>query len=360
MIFEQYGAFLDMEVRISKISILKRETKQAALCAAFNLTPSGAKNGKGKMMKRKDDAYAMDTDEEEAENEENEGGGQVIDNGNGSDNAEEGPEEEALGTEQAARQEKVKVVASKCLNSLHSEATDAIKVLTSSPKITSKTHGLYEPWTRKSSILSNTLPNLFRGQNLVSWHTWEWGASPSQSRSRFLCILACTAIFKHVAIASYRRDLLSDPLGGPCFIRHILDRSTCPYRIKVVQKTLQLTMLDGKKKKAAETLKVAVSMTWPDEIEVPECAVSSFDFKESIAAYNRSIRKEDQRIELQRIVNTVETQRIAWNDSTNTVNVREKPAINTEVQFALELLVNVSHPFLISFLELLFNHVSRP
>lgn len=342
MIFEQYGAFLDMEIRISETSIPERETKQAALCAAFNLTPSGAKNGKGKMMKREDDAGAMDADEEEAENEENEGRGQDIDDDNGSDNAEEGPEKEELGAEPAARQEKVKVVASKRLNSLHSEATDAIKVLVSSPKVTSKTHGLYEPWARKSSISSNALPNSFRGQKLVSWHTWEWGASPSQSRSRFLRILACTAIFEHAVIASYRRDLLTDPLGGPCFIRRFLDRTTRPYRIKVVQKTLQQTVLDGKKKKAAETLKVAIPMSWPDEIEVPECAVSSFDFKESIMGYNCSIQKEDQRIQLQRIINTVETQRIAWNDSTNTANVREKPAINAEVQSALELLVNVS------------------
>ena len=339
-----------MEVRINEISIPERETKQAALCAAFNMTTSGAKKGKGKMTEREDNADAMDADEEEAEPEEIEGREQDIVNNN--DRAEEDPEDGESGAERAARQEKVKVVTSTCLSRLYSEATDAIKVLFSSPKVTGiEAHGLYEPWARKSSVSSNALPNSFRGQNLIAWHTWEWGASPSQSRSRFLRILACAAIFEHAAIANYRHDLLADPRGGPCFIRCLLDRATCPYRIKVVQKMLQQTMLDGEKRKAAETVRVAISMTWPDEIEVPECTVNGFDFSKAIARYNCSICKEDQRIQLQSIVNAVETQCIAWNDTTNTADVRENPAINAKVQFALELLVNVSRPSLISSLE---------
>ncbi|KAI6009800.1 hypothetical protein EDC04DRAFT_2906448 [Pisolithus marmoratus] len=185
----------------------------------------------------------------------------------------------------------------------------------------------------ESKISSDAIHNSFHGQELLRWHTWEWATQVGPSCTRNLRILGCITIFEACAIAAYWPTLLADLDGGAAALRCKIERESTIYRINRVSTELQqMTLLEKRKRPT----KVAVSHTWPDGLTTNQSTTKVFDLDAELARHNYTILREAQRGQLQRVINCVETQRIAWDDTTNTVSIRDRPPLEPDVQEALE------------------------
>ncbi|KAI6154547.1 hypothetical protein BKA82DRAFT_4347478 [Pisolithus tinctorius] len=107
---------------------------------------------------------------------------------------------------------------------------------------------------------------------------------------------------------------------------------------KALDKKRRQTTLSNIKQRPA---KVAVSHPWADGIPAVPNAVEGFDLHTELARHTLSVMKKDQQAQLQRIIQYVQTQTIAWVDTTNTMTARDKPDLHPDVQSSLEDLVAV-------------------
>jgi hypothetical protein len=90
------------------------------------------------------------------------------------------------------------------IDNLHAEAVDVQKILNSGTKLTSVKHyNLYQPRSCKSSISTDAVDQAFRGQILISFHTYEWSTTTSGSRACRMRVLACIAILEQTVINAY-------------------------------------------------------------------------------------------------------------------------------------------------------------
>lgn len=231
-------------------------------------------------------------------------------------------------------------IASVRLESLRVEALEAYRIVNNSAKLSDALPPqLHTAWIRKSKLTTDAVANTFRGQNMLKWHTWEWATTAGPSRSRTLRLIVCNVIAEHTVIQGYRPRLLADVNGGACFIRNLIDSNTKSYRIKLKQTGLQQTTLDQ-----IHSPQERLSLSWPDGIKVTQATVKRFSLDEELSSYNANVTKVQQQQQLQRIIQVVESQRIAWQDTTNTVNSHDKPPIVANVQSALESLIQVRPP----------------
>ncbi|KAI6008564.1 hypothetical protein EDC04DRAFT_2610910 [Pisolithus marmoratus] len=215
-------------------------------------------------------------------------------------------------------------------------ASQVFKVLNNSPKVfVPPALAPYQVWTRKSKISSNAIHNSFHGQELLRWHTWEWATQVGPSCMRNLHILGCIIIFEACAITAYRPPLLADLDGGAATLHCKIEHESTIYQINHVSTELQqMTLLEKRKRPT----KVAVSHTWPDGLTTNQSMTKVFDLDAELTRHNYTILREAQRGQLQHVINCVETQRIAWDDTTNTVSIHDRPPLEPDVQEALRAL----------------------
>ncbi|KAI6008559.1 hypothetical protein EDC04DRAFT_2610904 [Pisolithus marmoratus] len=124
--------------------------------------------------------------------------------------------------------------------------------------------------------------------------------------------------------------------GGAATLCSKIELETMDYQVNHVSKELQQTMLLEKRK---HPNKVAVTHTWPDGLTNDQPVMKVFNLDTELAHHNYTILWESQWSQLQRVINCVETQCITWDDTTNTVSIRDRPPLAPDVQQALEDLV---------------------
>jgi len=244
--------------------------------------------------------------------------------------------------------------------SLIQEAFAAASLLNNSPKVSKAIKPqIHEPWTRRSIISTDAPNDLFRGQKLVEYHTWEWSSSITSSRMREMRIVAFSAIAEHTALLRYRIQLLSDPEGGACFLRSTIERNTECHRISRLKSTPRQTKLGQPPAKQSGT-SVYVKLNWPDEIKTPKCLTTGLDLKVELRRYSATHLHCQQRVELQKAINTIESLRIAWLDTTSVPNACDSPPISVDVNRSLRKLSKVWLIFELFFPPMLIPSPSFP
>ncbi|KAI6044351.1 hypothetical protein EDC04DRAFT_2938010 [Pisolithus marmoratus] len=337
VLFESYPAALNMEGQILSLNIPDHMISQSELLNIFGMSLTGGVKKSKPAVPRKGKAKAKTKTKDDDNNNNNDGDyiegetdverdvdvdasdaddaddddGKAFESSSNEDDCDVKVESRE---EQFARREQEKMEAEAHAKSLDIEASQAFKVLNNSPKI-SVPPALtpYQVWTHKSKISSDAIHNSFRGQELLRWHTWEWATQVGPSCTRNLRILGCITIFEACAIAAYQPTLLADVAGGAATLCSKIKHESTIYRINCVSTELQQMSLLEKRKCPT---KVAVSHTWPDGL-----------------ATNQSTMKRGQ---LQRVINCVETQHIAWDDTMNMVSICDRPPLELDVQQALE------------------------
>ncbi|KAI6013307.1 hypothetical protein PISMIDRAFT_11860, partial [Pisolithus microcarpus 441] len=322
-IFNHYPAFVNMVSSLSRITVPPRFVKQSELLAVFGTqSVSSSTKGKGKASsdESEDGEYIPNDDDDDDESNPD------------ADEDDKEPQTDAPQTnerrdQRAVLRQKKKDDSANRMNSLKREIQDAVTILAASAKgHPIPTVPLYQPWTRTSCLSSGITANLFRGQNLVQWHTWEWASVSSPSRSRNLRILACASVVEHVVIAHYRPLLLADSKSGACFLRNLVEDFTHEYRVRINVPTIQQSTLDNNLQLNKAGIG-KVSLVWPDNIDAPPPETSSFDLSREIARFNEDSLRSSQQTQIQKIVYHVESSRIAWQDTTNTAVLRDKPSL---------------------------------
>jgi hypothetical protein len=319
-----FAEYINMESQLAKINMPQRITNQQQLMATFGLadTPKGTKGKKKKKVDDWEDSSPLLSSEEssDADNSEEEDGSN-----------DEHVENRALARKEERRRKE----------SLNMEALDAQKILSGGAKVkVSQTRELYQPWTRQSKISSDAPMDAFRGMKLIQFHTFEWSIKSTASRAHAMRLMACMVIAEQAVINSYRPELLGDLAGGATAIRLALEENTASYRVAFRGGKRQMT-LDNTKPPSRRL----VNFTWPDGLEIDRHALTkvehSFDLSFELAAHKRDVMCLGQSHQLQSIINAVQKSPIAWEDTTGTVNVQERPKLRPEVQLTLEKLVKV-------------------
>ncbi|KAI6017934.1 hypothetical protein BKA83DRAFT_12231 [Pisolithus microcarpus] len=343
VIFESYLAFLNMEGQLSTLNVPDHSLSQLELLGIFGMSLSGGSkpskpstSKKGKAKKTDEDEYGdqeyvdgQDKDEKDSDEEEED----MLAEDDEDQDVRKGESRQ----ERLDRHEKEKVQAEARAKSLEMEAAQAAKILMNSRKVSSPAPTFCDKaWTRKSKISSDAGANSFHGQNLLKWHTWEWAMLMGPSCTRILRILGCITIFESCAIHHYRPTLLSDPAGGAAAIRFKIETDTAIFRITRVSTNYIQTTLDQPKQRPS---KVAVTLTWPDSIASAKPTVDTFNLHTELSRHNQAILRLAQQTQIQRVITCVESQRVAWEDTTNTVLARDRPPLEEAVQQALEHLV---------------------
>ncbi|KAG2351256.1 hypothetical protein BDR07DRAFT_1386325 [Suillus spraguei] len=212
--------------------------------------------------------------------------------------------------------------------SLRMEALDAQKLLNSGTKLTSvKLNNLYEPWSRQSSIPMGVGTKAFRGQNLITFHTHEWSVVTGGAWAHRLRILACSAIMEQTIISMYRIGLLDYINGGAAAIRLAIEDNTERYRVPcpLSRKKQKLkSQVLGATDQAVQLVSGHMNLTWPDQIVA---AVLQIDFKLEVELESQACNSllVHQTCQAQKIIDLVQNSRIAWVDTTSTVEAREHP-----------------------------------
>ena len=331
-----------MESQLTELQIPARIIKQRELFKTFDMPDNKGNEDDGEKGKGGEDEDDADDSDEGNLNDDDE----ELPNGCDPDND---PAQSEAREKRALQRAKEKKEAVQSLESLKWESSEAQRILVNSPKVTNpEPSRLRASWTRKSIISTDAHSRVFRGQSLVTAHTWEWGATLPASKARNMRILAGSSISEHCAIFSYRRSLLADQNGGGCFIRNSLESLTASYRIKVRVAARQTKLTAQKpfdENKSSDDTKAAVPMMWPDELKVPECKLTEFDVAAELQKHTHYVLRFRQQAELQRVVSMIELQRIAWQDTTNTASKGERPAIDLDVHRSIEILVKVNISF---------------
>ncbi|KAI6019123.1 hypothetical protein EDC04DRAFT_2901858 [Pisolithus marmoratus] len=297
VLFESYPAALNMEGQILSSNIPDHMISQSELLNIFGMLLTGGvkkskpavpRKGKAKAKtKTKDDndddddgdyikgetnvERDVDVDAGDADNADDDDG-KAFESSSNEDDCDVKVESRE---EQFARQEQEKMEAEEHVKSLDIEASQAFKVLNNSPKISiPPALAPYQAWTCKSKISSDAVHNLFHGQELLRWHTWEWATQVRPLRTCNLCILSCITIFEACAIAAYRPTLLADVTSGAATLHSKIEHESTIYHINHVSTELQQTSLLEKRK---HPTKVAVSHTWPDGLATDQSTMKVFN-----------------------------------------------------------------------------------
>jgi hypothetical protein len=331
-IFEMFPEFLNMEGQLANINIPRRVTKQRELQMVFGIADDGkerkrsAQKGKKRGKKSDDEDDDDDDDDKETDDElEHEEGGEGTDS-------------------RTHRKERLRQKEQARIDNLRAEAVDAQKILNSGTKLTSVKHyNLYQPRSRESSISTDAVDQAFRGQNLISFHTYEWSATTSGSRARRMRVLACIAILEQTVINAYRIGLLDDDRGGAAAIRLAIQDNTEKYRVvrPTSRKKLSKLTLEGAGT-AVQLTPDHVNLTWPDHIHDVVVPQVDFDLEVELRSHKRDFLRVSQAHQAQNIINLVQNSRIAWEDTTGVVELRDCPPLRPQVQDALEVLIKVS------------------
>ncbi|KAI5987834.1 hypothetical protein EDD15DRAFT_2371889 [Pisolithus albus] len=343
IIFESYPALPNMEGQLSAFNVPNHSLSQSELLGIFGMSLSGGSkpakpstSKKGKAKKIEEEEYG-DLEYVDGQDDDENDSGEEREDMSADDDEDRDVRKGESRQERLDRREKEKVQAEARVKSLEMEAAQATKILINSRKVSSPALAYCDKaWTRKSKITSEAGANAFCGQDLIKWHTWEWAALLGPSRTRILRILGCLTIFEACAIRHYRPSLLSDPTGGAATIRFKIETDTAIFRITRVATNLIQTTLDQPKQRPS---KVAVTLTWPDCITCAKPTVDSFDLHTELSRQNQAILRLAQQTQIQRVITCVESQRVAWEDTTNTALARDRPPLEEAVQHALEGLV---------------------
>lgn len=331
--FSMFAEYINMERQLSKINMPRRITNQQQLMATFGLVDT-SNGSKGKNRKKATKAQQDRQQEDDWEDSspllssEESSDADDSDEDDGS-NDDDRAEHRALARKKDRRRKE----------DLRAEALDAQKILNGGTKFTTlQTRELYHPWTRQSKISTDATADTFRGMRLIQFHTFEWSIKSGASRARAMRLMACMVIAEQAVINAYMPKLLGDLAGGAAAIRFALEENTASYRVAFHGGKRQTTLTNVK----ASSQRL-VNFTWPDGLEVNRHALTkaghSFDLGFELAAHKRDVMCLGQSHQLQAIIDAVQKSPIAWEDTTGTVNVQERPPLRPEVQHALENLV---------------------
>lgn len=313
--------------------------KQFELLKAFSLPTNlrtmkseGARGGKGRKKKTDDDDDDDDDMDDDGDKDEDK-----------FEDVESEKEADVKETrhERAMRRAQEQEVMEQRRIKLKTEATEGHGILLRSAKVDdSHAKPLYEPWIRKSKITSDAPSRTFRGQNLVTFHTWEWASCTGSSRAHNLRIVICSAIEEHCIILNYRQVLLSDADGGACFLCNLMEERTERYHIIVCMPPRQAKLGETRVQMRSAT-RASVPLQWADALTLPESNIASFNLTEELETHHHDVLQVRQCAELQRIVTTIELQQIAWQDTTNTATKGDRPPINPKVHKCITSLCDV-------------------
>jgi len=322
-----------MEGQIANINMPCRVTQQQELQSAFGIADggkssrrSGTNAAKGKKKGKKSSDEDDDKDDSDPSTSDKEtDGGQEHGNDEDGEEAEEGTD---LCMSQLLRKECLQKDAAR-IDSLCVEVLDAQKLFNGATKLTSVKHNnLYKPWSRQSSISTGVGDNIFRGQNLVTFHTYEWSAATGGTQACHLRILACIAIMEQTIINVYRIGLLDDSSGGAAAIRLAIEDNTESYQVahpisrkKQKQKGGGLQGIE----KFTQLVPEHVNLTWPDQIDVATVSQVDFKLEVELGSQKRDFLLVHQTHQAQNIIDLVQHSCIAWKDITGIAEARQCP-----------------------------------
>ncbi|KIN94302.1 hypothetical protein M404DRAFT_11308 [Pisolithus tinctorius Marx 270] len=207
MIFSQYATFLQMEESLAHKGPIRHQLTQTKLLSVFGQLKQdddedSNPKGKGKAKARVQDDEG---DDDGGQEDMPVGDDRDDDDASGGDMSEacdRGEQENAdmniTREQRVERRARAKEQAAAHRQLLAKEAETAIMYLNAvekPPKIAPKDFGV--PTDRLSKLPSHVPKNIFRGQEFVVHHTYEWANQLPNSKKRFMRQLACLAIYEH-------------------------------------------------------------------------------------------------------------------------------------------------------------------
>ena len=338
---DSYARYLHLEDELSHIDIPTQPLKQTELTKLFGCndakeekvkkveTAKTSAKGRGK-NKRRDDEDVEDEEREQIP---------IAD-----ESSEEEEDEMPIGiskTEQAMRTEarnKKKTLLIDRKTAIKDEATIAANILQASPKPEGKLAVLFDqPWSRASKLSSLVLPDQFRGQKTLAFHTYEWNHKSGSSRGRHLDNIARIVIFEQAVVDYYRKPLLLNPNSSAPSIRFLMEQLTKQYIIK--QHTGDVQYRLGPTGLQPPQLPL---FTWPDQLRCNEHAMyAQYDLAEELINAKQLITRAHQTKDLQNMINMLTNSRITWDDNYGLAESHEPPPLDKDVFDALQMLVSV-------------------
>jgi hypothetical protein len=198
-----------------------------------------------------------------------------------------------------------------------------------------------ETWVRSSKVRGDATYQSFRGLGLIENHTFEWGKEVGPSRHRFATTLAQLCILEQAIVNTYRLPLLGCPNSAAAFIRLRIEEATRQYHAKPITTQRHPTLIKRQTEKQSQN-----SFVWADRLsyDVVVTRKTSFDLEEELGTSQTKALQDEQRQEIQKVINTIENTSSAW--AVNTVlrdrDCVEKPDVLPVVQSLMEELVKVS------------------
>ncbi|KAG6370254.1 hypothetical protein JVT61DRAFT_12198 [Boletus reticuloceps] len=282
--------------------------------------------------------------------------------------------------ERTKRCEERKEAQQRYLREIHDEWKETCSILTTSrPSNAPDEHefdasppSFNETWKRVSRLTTSVPTALMRGRGLVPLTTWEWTNFPTTwTFTRQMRVYAAIIIYESAAIAQYRYELiLGDPSGGAAALRQAMEDAVTLFldtdasqMTPLRQTTLQNLLCAGNKEERQTSRPKSLHcegelpppgcVRWADGIYLPHTEGKSVRHRpeDRVMEMNRERHLGAQKHELQRVINCVQSARIAWHDVTRVTKGRSaQPALDNEVLDALNKLIDVrsiSVPFVI-------------
>lgn len=392
-----YASFLALQTRLKASDMPVRITIQKKLLSMFGVDIAGKMSGptadafsaakkasaakqavrgpkkqassKAKGSKRNNDKNGG-IDEEDRDVQ-----GREVHGGNVSDAHEEEGEsvreemESFTPEEGAKRREERKEAQQRYLREIHDEWKETCSILTASRpsnppdkrEFEASPPSFNETWKRVSRLTTSVPTALMRGRGLVPLTTWEWFDFPTTwTFTRQMRVYAAILIYESAAIAQYRYELiLGDPCGGAGALRQAMDGAVASFLLDMGvlrsrQTTLQDLLSAGSKK--GGPISHPKSLHREGELPPPGCVRWAdgiylaptegkrvrHHLEDRVTEMKRELHIGDQERELQRIVNCVQSARIAWRDVTRITKGRSaRPELDNDVLDTLNTLIDV-------------------
>lgn len=225
LVFIEYAAFIHLETELSAVDIPTLPATQKELADMFGVEverdgdEDGSKKGKGP---------SKANDKEKEADGGKDGGGDPQVSPKAADGI-RGEEGQGCSTAIPPCQDEQKLSKEKRTRDLQKEYKEASMCMAKGKKVDAvNVRQFGESWSRASGFHNEIPPGLFRGQELLPYHTYEWGMK-GRSKARNMRNIARLAIFAHEANRYYRLPLLLDSNSAASYIRLKLQNAISPF-----------------------------------------------------------------------------------------------------------------------------------
>lgn len=197
-----------------------------------------------------------------------------------------------------------------------------------------------ETWVRHSKAKADATHQSFWGLGLLENHTFEWGTEVGPSRHRFATTLAQLCILEQAILNLYRRALLDSLDSAAAFLRFRIEEVTEPYLAMPVKVSRQATLTSQKQGQRSQ-----IKFLWADRLSYDREAASrtTFDVDDELQASRVKGLRDQQQLEIQKVVNVIESSSCAWavNAVLQETDCTERPVMRSQIQELMSKLVKV-------------------